>query len=63
MKKLTLLLISLVPSIALAHPGHDDVGVGGTPAAHAVITNPVLVVALCVGLTLAVYRVARMVRK
>ena len=62
MKKLAL-LISLVPSVALAHPGHDDVGVGGTPAAHAVITNPVLVVALCVGLTLAVYRVTKMVRK
>lgn len=62
MKKLALVL-SLVPSIALAHPGHDDVGVGGEPAAHALITNPVLVLALIVGVTLAVYRVARMVRK
>lgn len=57
------LLLSLVPSVALAHPGHDDVGVGGEPATHALITNPVLVVALCVGLTLAVARVYRMVRK
>lgn len=62
MKKLALLL-SLVPSVALAHPGHDDVGVGGEPAMHALITNPVLVLALVVGLTLAVARVYRMVRK
>ena len=62
MKKLALVL-SLVPSIALAHPGHDDIGVGGTPANHALITNPVLVVVLCALVTLAVYRVARMVRK
>ena len=58
-----LLALSLVPSIALAHPGHDDVGVGGQPVAHALITNPVLVLALCVGITLMVVRVARMVRK
>lgn len=57
------LALSLVPSIALAHPGHDDVGVGGTPEAHVFVTNPVLVLLLIVGVTLAVYRVARMVRK
>ena len=62
MKKIALFL-SLVPSVALAHPGHDDVGVGGTPAAHALITNPVIVLALCVGITLAVARVYGMVRK
>jgi hypothetical protein len=62
MKTLALLL-SLVPSVALAHPGHDDVGVGGTSAAHAAITNPVIVIALCVVVTLAVARVYRMVRK
>lgn len=62
MKKLVFALF-LVPSIALAHPGHDDVGVGGEPVAHAFITSPILVLALIVGVTLAVYRVARMVRK
>lgn len=62
MKKLTVLL-SLVPSLALAHPGHDDVGVGGSPAAHAVITNPVIVLALCALVTLAVARIYWMVRK
>jgi hypothetical protein len=62
MKKLALVL-SLVPSIALAHPGHDDVGVGGDRAAHAVITNPVLVVVIFALITLAFYRVTRMVRK
>lgn len=62
MKKIVFAL-SLVPSIVLAHPGHDDVGVGGEPVAHAAITNPVLVIALCVGVTLAVYRIVRMVRK
>ncbi len=62
MKKLALVL-SLVPSVALAHPGHDDVGVGGTPAAHAVITNPVLVLALIFGVTLMVARIYGMVRK
>jgi hypothetical protein len=62
MKKLALVL-SLVPSLALAHPGHDDVGVGGEPVAHALITNPVIVLVICALVTLAVYRVARMVRK
>ncbi len=62
MKKLALALL-FAPSIALAHPGHDDVGVGGTPAAHAFITNPGIVLAIVVLATLAVYRVARMVRK
>jgi hypothetical protein len=55
MKKLALAL-SLVPSIALAHPGHHD---GGHDA---FITNPVLVLALIVGVCGALYRVTRMVR-
>jgi hypothetical protein len=61
MKKLAIAIL-LAPSLALAHPGHDDVGIGGTPAAHATITNPVIVLLLIVALTLAVRGVARMVR-
>jgi hypothetical protein len=62
MKKLALAL-SLVPSIALAHPGHDDVGVGGEPATHALITNPVIVLALCMAVAFAVNLVIKKVRK
>lgn len=61
MKKI-ILALSLAPSYALAHPGHDDVGVGGTPVAHAAITNPIVVLALIVAITYGVYRVSRMVR-
>lgn len=62
MKKLALALF-LMPSLALAHPGHDDVGAGGDPTTHAFITNPVLVLLLCVGIMMMVTRVVRMVRK
>ncbi len=55
MMKLALAL-SLVPSVALAHPGHDDAG------RDAFVSNPVLVLALIVGVVLAVYRISRMVR-
>ena len=62
MKKLAMLIL-LAPSLALAHPGHDDVGVGGSPEAHALITNPVVVLALFVALTLGVRAVAKAVRQ
>jgi predicted Co/Zn/Cd cation transporter (cation efflux family) len=51
-------LFSLVPSIALAHPGHHDGGV----AHDAAVTNPVFAVALCVALTYVVARIAKRVR-
>lgn len=62
MKKLVFVL-SLLPSIALAHPGHDDAGVGGEPVAHAAITNPLIVLALCIALAYTFNRVIKAVRK
>ena len=56
MMKLALVL-SLVPSIALAHPGHD-----GGITHDALVTNPVFVLALFVAATYVVARITRMVR-
>jgi len=58
MKKL-IAFLSLVPSVALAHPGHHR---DGGVTHDAFITNPVLVIALCVAITYVATRIAKRVR-
>jgi len=59
MKKIVFALL-LVPSVVLAHPGHDG---HADASREALITNPALIIALFIGISLAFSRVARMVRK